>query len=363
VWWEPSEVDISELLERHGAFWERSPVDRPLIGLSRGSYFPLTEYNLGVSKGPLHADMLKPGELLPQYDALFAGEVRMGDLLWIGCPVWGVPWLEAIAGCPVYVLPEAGVMSARPPEQGISSLPRAQASLDNLWFSKLLEFIDTLSAHSAGRFPISTPLMRGPGDIVEALLGTTRMVYATYDQPAQVCELALRCADLYLRVARAQLERIPPFHGGYCNFQKLWAPRWTVMTQQDAAFSFTPQKYRELLLPADKMVIQSFDYTVMHLHSISLHTLDDLLAIDELACIQIVLDPMGPSIDSLLPTFAKVLERKPLVIFGDLSDQALDLLLNTLPPSGLCVMVQPAGSASGAHRDDKTDGQDLRQTE
>jgi 5-methyltetrahydrofolate--homocysteine methyltransferase len=336
------DLNLSGLLERHRAFWQRSPVDRPLIGLPRGSYFPLTEYNLDVTEGSLHPSQLCPAAMLQQYDALFSGEVRMGDLFWIGSPVWGVPWLEAIAGCPVQVLPEAKVMSARPVEGELGALPKGKVSLENPWFAKLLEFIDALGRHSAGRFPISTPLMRGPGDILEALLGTERMVYAVYDEPEQVRALALRCADLYIEVARAQLERIPAFHGGYCSFQKLWAPGPTVMTQQDAAFSFTPAKYRELLRPADRKVIESFEYTIMHLHSVSLHTLSDLLELDRLACIQIVVDPSGPSLQDLLATFSGIQQRKSLVVFGDFRAADMDLLLGTLSPTGLCIVNQHA---------------------
>jgi hypothetical protein len=112
------------------------------------------------------------------------------------------------------------------------------------------------------------------------------------------------------------------------------------MTQQDAALFFTPQKYRDLILPADQMIARSFDYTVMHFHSSSLHTLDDFLGMGELECIQIVVDPMGPSLEELIHVFKKTQEAKPLVIFADINDKEIDFLLGQLSSRGLCIYVK-----------------------
>jgi hypothetical protein len=337
---------LPEILRRHRAFWGCEAVERPLVGVSRYAYFPLEDFDLGVEAGPFLPEMLDPESLLPQYERMFAdGGLYMGDFLWAASPLWGLPWLEAIIGCPVEVSKDYATLWARHCYPDLGAVPDLRLFPDNPWFQKLLEFTRLLARHSQDLYPLATPLLRGPVDLLAALVGSEQLVLATYDIPERVQQLAEQCAEIFVAVARAQFDLLPPFHGGYSQLQHIWAPGSTVMTQQDAALFFTPKKYRELLLPADRLILKSFEYTIMHLHSTVLHTLDDLLALDELACLQIVVDPAGPPVEALLPTFKKVQACKPLVIFADLNARELDLILNTLSPRGLCVYIKHARAA------------------
>ena len=176
--------------------------------------------------------------------------------------------------------------------------------------------------------------------MLAALIGTEQLAYAAYDMPQKLRALAEQCAEVYVKVAKALIERMTKFHGGYSQMQHIWAPGPTVMTQQDAAVFFTPRKYRELFLPADRHILENFEFSMMHFHSSALHTLDDYLGVDELKCVQIVVDPAGPDLDNLLPIFSRVQECKTLVIFADLGQDQIDFLLNTLSPKGLCLYIK-----------------------
>ena len=53
--------------------------------------------------------------------------------------------------------------------------------------------------------------------------------------------------------------------------------------------------------------------------------------------IEIDIDPSGPSIMKLLPTFKEIQKHNPLLISGEFTKAEIRKLLNTLSPRGLCV--------------------------
>jgi hypothetical protein len=83
--------------------------------------------------------------------------------------------------------------------------------------------------------------------------------------------------------------------------------------------------------------VEAFDYVVIHLHSIGLHVVDDLLSLDRLAGIQVLVDPSGPSVGELIPELAKIQGRKPLIVEGEFAEEEVNLLLSNLSPAGLFV--------------------------
>jgi hypothetical protein len=337
------DLKLWDILDRHKDFWHRRSVSKPLIGLSRFAYFPLEDFDIGIEDGLILPKKINLSNLLRQYDRLFSnGGLYMGDLLWAASPLWGLPWLEAIIGCDVEVRRDDLSLWAKRVYNSIEDVGVIKLSNDNDWFILLLEFIGLLAENSAGQYPLATPLMRGPVDMLAALIGTEQLAYAAYDNPKKVRILAEQCANIFVTVAKAQIERMPKFYGGYSQMQHVWAPGATVMTQQDASIFFTPTKYRELILPADRIILDAFEYTMMHFHSSTLHTLDDFLELDELECIEIVVDPSGPELEQLVPAFSRIQEFKPLVIFADFNPNQLDFIMDQLSPIGLCIYIKHA---------------------
>ncbi len=335
------ESNLEDLLSRHKNFWSRGAADQALVGLSRRKYFPTDDFKLEWDQDDITPELYDPEYFLPQYEKKFSsGGLYMGDLLWSACPFWGIPWMEAIIGCPVRAMETAKTFWADSIYSDLREIPDISLSLENSWFQKLLESIKVLAESSKGRFPLAMPLMRGPVSMLEAVMGVEQLCLGAVDFPQRIKELADQCADVFIAVAQAQRELMPKFYGGYSNFRQIWAPGWTSSVQQLAAVLFNPEMYRELVLPADIKIIESFDYTIMHQNSRSLHMLDDLLKIDQLSCIQILVDDTGPSLEDLLPSFLKVQDYKPLVILGDFDQEDLDYILETLSPRGLCVYIQ-----------------------
>jgi hypothetical protein len=119
------------------------------------------------------------------------------------------------------------------------------------------------------------------------------------------------------------------------GFYHLWCPGPCIWFQEDLAALISPKFYRKYIFELNARICQGYDYTLCHLHPTAFFILDDLLQIDALQVIQINKDIGGPSIEEMLPQFTNVLQTKRLVIWGDLDEAELEVILRELPYTGL----------------------------
>jgi hypothetical protein len=337
------ERTIAPLLARHEAFWRCEPAGSPLLGLSRWGQVTMAQFDwdLPAPEGTLEPEMLRVEHLLPQYEALFAGRPLDDDLCWPAMPPTAIPWLEAILGCPVRYSIPSGSMSAEPVRP--DDLPgRRQVVLDHdAWFRKLLEFVEKLAGLARGRFAVGLPLMRGPWDLVAALLGTTELYVALYDRPDELRTLAAICADLWADVAARLEAAIPRWQGGYVGFLGLWAPSFDPMLQDDASVSVSPSMYRRVMRSADERMTGGHGRAIFHLHSAGLQVVDEVLDILDGRALNVDVDPSGPGLDEIVPVLRHVQARRvPLHLLTFDREQARSLAA-LLSPAGLAITYQP----------------------
>ena len=340
--------DIVELLERHRAFWNMEDVEKPLLRVGRYNSFygqrqppmkmPLADGTMASEDlFYLEPEMLSPERLSPKDERSLAVPVTDGDLLPIRAPFTKVPWMEAIIGCPIRVSLRSSSMWSEPVlgEDWYRDF-RSLKSRDR-WRSKLLEFTDFLSANS-GSYLVANTLMRGPSDMVDAFIGEEELCVGIYEHPDEIHELMAMCAEIFIDTAKAQLDCIRPFHGGYCNPFGIWSPGLSIRTQDDASALVSPVDYEGFMLPPQVRIASEFEYSTIHLHSNSLHVVDAVLN-STIGAVQVSMDPQpfGPTVIELLPTFVKMQEKKPLLIEGPMMQSELDKLLKALSPPGLYV--------------------------
>ena len=98
-------------IEGYEAFWNRTDVDRPLVGFSFVGWYPLAYFNVCKSwrvNDYITPEMLRPDEWLDDYEELLSeGEDIEDDMLRGACPIQvAFPcFLPAILGCKIRVLP------------------------------------------------------------------------------------------------------------------------------------------------------------------------------------------------------------------------------------------------------------------
>jgi hypothetical protein len=215
-------------------------------------------------------------------------------------------------------------------------------SHDNAWLQKSLDCLRTATDHAQGRYPVSVGHLRGPTDILFAALGAQPFLLACCDDPDQVRHLAALATRAWRVAACTQQAVIPTYHGGYVlRWFGLWAPGPAAWLQDDASGMLSPDFYRDLFLAAIGQALV-FPYSVMHLHSTSLHIVDLLLDAPGLRAININMDPAGVSLDRAMPVLQRIQQHgKGLILSRDLYQNftldEFDDIVDVLSPRGLCV--------------------------
>ena len=128
------------------------------------------------------------------------------------------------------------------------------------------------------------PIMRGPTDMLGALLGRQEMVMALVDSdPQEMHRLIERVTRAFLSVIEAQRRMTPPFYGGRAlGFYHIWAPGKAIWFQDDLSAILSPKLYRQFFLDSARLILAGHDYTAVHLHPNSFFILDDLLSLENL---------------------------------------------------------------------------------
>lgn len=332
------------LIARHEAFLNLEPVEQPVLGFWLGGYYPADQFPAGTAgwrEGrELPPDGVSFAPFASDYETLFRLHQQADDdFFYIGSAYWGIPWMEAVLGCPVFA---AGANCRA--EACLAELDEPfPANLEsNAWFQTLRRFTEELAAFAAGRFPVCPPLLRGPGDCASAMLGGMPFVMGFHDNPDRMQALLHHCSRTRRDVVRALQAVIPPWQGthaagGYPS--KLWCRRPVAYCQEDSAALLSPDLFREFLLPLHREQCRAAAVNFIHLHSSCLYPVDILLENRCYDVLEINIDHPGgssPGLPELLPTLKRIqTARVPLLLWGELSPGEWHKLCKELSPAGL----------------------------
>ena len=332
---------LADRIHRNEAWISRDAVDRPMIGLEwEPDIRPLPQFLEMMGNGSqISPEQVQLELFLPHVEADFQRDSQLcTDIIQPFAPGFGIPWVEAIAGCPVV----AGTNSVwtRPVLDSYDDRPPITFDPENPWLLKLLEFTRALVDLSDGRFPVAHPPLHRPLYALAGMVGEQRLCIDLIENPDAVKKAMCELADLWIRVAGAVLEIIPPFHGGYSTWMKLYAPGKAVNLQNEFAPLISSRMYEEFAHPLDDEPAAFFPYQSFHLHGSAAHQIEALLRLDGLTMIQLPLEHHvgGPSLEVMLPIARRILEKKALLLVPPDVETA-EICLRELPAAGLCVAV------------------------
>jgi hypothetical protein len=328
------------LLQRHADWWRRKA---SLCTFVDGT--PLGDLWLPLAGGTLATEDMDLRPVMLDVDRVAGmrqpeGALRtFGDLICAVDPYGKVPWVEAILGAPVRATIKGGSMRTHAYIDSLETWQRAASRRDEAWFRLLMGLTDLLVERSAGRLAVVQPTMRGPSDLAEALLGPRLMSYAMYDEPQHLSQFLQEVSGVFVDILHGLLARVVPAGGGYVSPFGIWAPGTVVRTQCDATAFLSARHYAQWYLPHDLRICESVDYSFIHLHSVSLHTVDALLEQERPHAIQITIEaaPKGPTLAQMLPVLRRILSVKPLLLEGHLSGDEVRWLQDQLPTGGLAI--------------------------
>lgn len=341
----PVRASLEKRLALHRAFWTREKQARPLASFRVGDFFFARHFRAALPllepEKPISPEMLIVSEFLPDYERMFREAEELGqDGFWAGEPFTGIPWMEAILGCPIRAGRES--FTSKPWLSSPSeALEKVAFDPQNPWLRKYLEFTTALVAQSRGRYPVGMPIMRGPTDMLGALLGQQEMVVALMEtDPQAMRRLIERVTRAFLAVIEAQRRLTPPFYGGQAlGFYHIWAPGPAIWFQDDLSSILSPKLYRQFFLDSARLILAGQIHTAVHLHPNSFFILDELLTLENLRTIQVNKDVSGPDVKAMLPVLAKIMQTRGLILWGDLTIEDLELIRQNLPCRGLALNV------------------------
>ena len=337
-------------MPRLRAFLGREPTDRPLFAAEIGLFMPELFPRLcrELPSGLVHPDDIRLDLFLEDVERLYQESLRLGDdLPFVGAPFVYMPWMEAIMGCPIFATENS--LWAGPCVEDWATWHWQRPSLDAIpWAQKLLQIVRALVEHSAGRYPVSHTLMRGVADILCAMRGANRFVLDFFDVPKAVHRACELLADVWIEVASAQLDLVPPPDQGYVGGAgwRVWTPDPLIWLQEDAMALMSPALYREFILPQDRRILGRFPFTAFHLHASALWAVDDLVQVNDLDILE--LNYESASIDEEMTRQAcmKIQEHKPLVVWKEFDGQRfwdwLDQVSQQLSARGLMLFITTA---------------------
>lgn len=334
-------LSVSERIDGFRRFFAMANEQGPLLGFYLDSYYPHRRYRTEsfLPSGPLAPENLPVQPFLPEYERLHKMHEDLGgDFLWSGSAFWGLPWVEALAGCGVTVDQAAGSSRSVPPKafRGEEDVPGFDPQ--SPWAVKAREFLRALRHQSAGRYPLGTTLMRGVSDLLSALHGGSEFLLRLIDEPAREQRLVRKLTDLWIAFARDQLAEIPSFHGGTGSFYyATWLPGRGVWLQEDASALMSPRLFAEFVLPSVVEIAAAFDTSIIHLHP-STYVPVDLLVDSPVTAIELHLDVAGPRAEELYPYYRAIQARKPLIVWGDFHDEDLEFFLRKLDRRSLALL-------------------------
>jgi hypothetical protein len=333
------EWGIDELITRHAAFWRREEAGGPLLAAGEHPLFsvPVEEVYGGWDGRALTPDDAGAERFLAALDLSPGVRQPRGDLFAALTPYPRIPWLEAICGARVVPQMASGSIWSDKPAESLTGHGRLVA--DEGWVGALLAQTDRLIEVAPPELPVCQTLMRGPGDVLEAVLGAETLLYAMMDGAGWLRPLIDSVVGIFVDVARAQWARIPPWHGGYVNFHGFWSPEPCVRLQEDVQRVLSVDLYREWLRPAHIRIIGEFPYSIFHIHSGTLHMAAEVAALPGLSALEIAIDqpPYAPPITDAIPLLRTLQERMPLFIEGPMTAEEYAALQRELPSAGLAL--------------------------
>ena len=328
-----------ELLDKHSAFWTRQPGSDSLVGyVTSSSRFPLQDLDIqheglftpqDVTAQVIQADTRYHSPLLPE-----------DDLLPAKTPLAPVPWSEGYCGADIFLSTKARTARAKSGKAIPQKLEDLKILLQEGWLDKLIETTQMNVSAAGNEVLVCESILRGPADCLEAVIGAENLCLWCYDQPELLRSMLNWLTDCIIKLHKVQLAVTPRFHGGTLNRYRLWGPDDNVMTSADIANVLSPAHFRDIFLPAYRKMARSFKTAGIHFHSSAYQHAKALLEIDELAAIEWGLDPIGPSIEELLPTFAKILETKSLILKNIKDEAQAKMIRSRLPNEGLCMIIR-----------------------
>jgi hypothetical protein len=328
-----------ETLQRQKIFWERGDCDAPILGLYLQRYVTDDIFRVAGDGEYLFPENLKA----EMFDDLFwerQDQLKRAaqDLIRPAEPINTVPWMEGILGLKLLV--QGRTIWAEPLLGKNEDIDTLNPHLDDRWLEATLQFVRDLVDLYSPEAPVTAPFLRGPADVVAAMLGVQRFCFELTEHPEKIRQLLFLCQEVWTQVYSEVLDIIPEWQGGYVvGGRWIYAPGHCAYFSEDASVLISPDMYRDIFLPVNMNMASRFHFGYIHRHSASIHHIDVLLELPADWAIEITVDPCGPELEEILAMCQRIQEAgQPLILFGLEDPESFYRVMDALSPKGLCII-------------------------
>jgi 5-methyltetrahydrofolate--homocysteine methyltransferase len=277
--------DWLEAQQRFTAWWDREPVDRPLLIVHANRKEPLISDP--VPPGPETAEdrWLDIDGIIDRQKKEFAHTAYMAEAFPHMCPSLGPGTLGVYLGSH----PEFSESTVWY-EKCFDSAKEAKAVFnpENKWWKWTLEYTEKILAACENDFLPAFPDLIENLDTVAQLLGTMETVYNLADVPVEMHRIQQETVESYFKAYDALFEMMfPDKDESVFNFFQIWAPGRCMKMQCDIAALLSPDFFGEFAVPYFNKQCENLDYVLYHLDGPgALYSLDQLLEIQGINAIQ-----------------------------------------------------------------------------
>ena len=222
----------------------------------------------------------------------------------------------------------------------------------NPWFRLHQAFIVAAQLSARGRFLVGIPDLIENIDTLAQLRGPQPLLMDMVDQPEWVERRLWEINEVYFAAFNLLVETIHDESGGnaFAAFG-LWGPGRTAKVQCDACAMFSPQMFRQFVLPPLSEQCRWLDYSMFHLDGTAcLDCLDDVLSIDSLDALEWTPEPRVPSGGNphWYPTYRKILAAGKSVQAIQVAYDEVLPLFDAIGTEGVYVMTSAPSESAAA---------------
>jgi len=322
-----------DMKARYLNFWNRCPVDRPLL------HVQVTPTEPAPTPPPPGDRWLEPEVAMQQQEQFQTTWTFLAELFPKCLPPIGPNALGAyLGGRPRH---DGTTMWLEPVLDDWADADRLRFDPANRYWQATLEHIDYLTEHYGGRVMLVHGDLGGTFDVAAALRGTERICFDVVDHPAQVRNLCDRIAEAWKQCFDIQHELLTPHaDGGSCVWLPLWGPGRVGIIADDLGVLLSAKTYGELVLPSVRTMLAHVDLSVYHFHAAARHLLDVLLDVPDLHAIQYGIDPNTPPILECIDDLVRIQRAGKGLFLGILEPEEVGPIADALDSAGLVLLVQ-----------------------
>jgi len=336
-----TQAQLVESIQRfQESFWDRKSTERPPVGIYDESiYLPIDFLRRPFARSTVCPADVTGDLVASEYEYSFAKRaVTVDDYTAFSAPWRGIPWLEAVCGCPVRY--SEGSLAPGHFVQSAEELAQLPIPASNAWLDCMGRETQRLVAEAAPDCWISPSILRGPSDALAALRGMTEFFLDLHDNPQAVERAARRVNQALMMELDLHYSLVPPKLGGYAQIMGYWAPGKTCMLQEDALGMCSPSVYRDIFMPLNAAIVQHLGpYVLFHFHSTGFQHYTQVMSIPGLAGVEMTLETIGPTLQDLVPVFKEILEKTRFILQVSTGFEYLAEALRKLPREGLFLII------------------------